>query len=243
MVEIGFHDIHPAVYMWHILGGAVSGILWYLCQPAPVSGFYFLFAIFNMFAIIVYIFGWFSDLTEDSWDWEQDEDDPREIGKWVIVGLLCVLGVSIVVSLYIQEAFSMIWVPMELSPLSLSGSATLAFVIALAGTWFAVVPGEEGLKTIFSSTFKSYEHFWHNVFPFGLQPARLLANSAWAILHIILGQNPVPFFFSVLIAGILWDIFSAKCGTILVSYFVHGLFNSAILIATFITTLGLTLVW
>ena len=114
---------------------------------------------------------------------------------------------------------------MELAPLSLSPSAVLTFLIGLVGTCFAVVPGEEGMKTALSSAvFKGYERYGLDI-PFFLHPARILvAIPAWAVLHVILGQNPWPFFFSVLIGGALWDFVSAKSGTAIVGYFIHGIF-------------------
>ena len=247
MVEIGFHDVHPAIYIWHLLAVIITCILIYVSRFDPnLAGFYFLFMFFNFAGLFAYVFGWFSDLTESSSDWDQGQDTPEEIGKWTIVGLFGLLVVSIVISAWMQGLFSMIWVPMELSPFSLTDGAVLAFVMAIAGTWFAVVPGEEGMKTALSSaTFKGYEHFgWSDSLPFCLHPARILvAVPSWAILHVILGQNAWPFFFSVFIGGILWDVVSARCGTIIASYFIHGLFNSSILITSFILSIGLTLVW
>ena len=245
MVDIGFHDVHPAVYIWHVLAVIITGILIYISRFDPaIAWFYFLFIVFNFAGLFSYVFGWFSDLTTSSDDWNQGEDDPKKIGLWTGIGLACLVVVSVVISAWMKGTFSMIWVPMELSPLSLADGATLAFVMAFAGTWFAVVPGEEGMKSALSSaTFKGYEHLGFDL-PFCLQPARILvAIPSWAVLHVILGQNAWPFFFSVFIGGILWDIVSAKCGTILVSYLIHGFFNSAILTVSFITSIGLTLVW
>ena len=244
MVEICFHDVHPAVYLWHVLGAGITGLLIYLSWGDAVVPFYFLFMSFNFAGIFAYVFGWFSDLTHNSDDWNHGEDDPKQIGIWTGVGLAALMGVSVIVSLYINEVFSIIWVPMDLTPLSLSSGVMLSFVFSLGATWFAVVPGEEGLKTLLSGTiFKGLESVLPGTPWFVMHPARLLANCAWAGLHVILGQNPWPFFLSVLIGGMLWDFVSARCGTILVSYFIHGLFNSLILIVTFITAIGLTLIW
>lgn len=245
-VDIGFHDVHPAIYLWHVLGVLLTGILIYVCRFDPtIMWCYFLFMIFSFAGLFAYVFGWFSDLTSASDDWESGEDEPKTIGIWVIVGLICLVVVSAIISVYTQEGFSMIWVPRELSPLSLSNTAVLPLIVGLVGTWFAVVPGEEGMKSALSATiFKGYEHLEWNIPFFCLQPARILvAIPSWAILHVILGQNAWPFFFSVFIGGVLWDYVSARCGTILVSYIIHGLFNSIILTVSFILLIGLTLVW
>ena len=248
MVDIGFHDVHPAIYIWHVLAVIITGILIYISRFDPnIVWFYFLFIVFNFAGLFTYVFGWFSDLTEASSDWDHGADEPTEIGIWTVIGLVGLVIASLIIGVVTMQQLTfevpILWVPMELSPFSLTDGAILAFVMALAGTWFAIVPGEEGMKTALSTTFKGYEHFGFDL-PFCLHPARILvAVPSWAVLHVILGQNAWPFFFSVFIGGVLWDVVSAKCGTILVSYLIHGLFNSAILTVSFISVIGLTVLW
>ena len=242
MVDL-FGDTNPVIYLWHVLGIVATCVLIYVSRFEPsIMWIYFVFLFCNIAGIFGYLFGWFEQLTYASSDWDQSEDSPQEVTKYVGVALGVLVVISAVVSVWIQEGYTLLWVPRELVPLSLGSSVFLTLFIGLLGTWGAVVPGEEGMKVALSATFKGYEFLNLDV-PFFLHPARLFAGAGWGMLHIILGQNAWPFFLSCFFGGMLWDFCSARCGTLLVGYVTHGIFNTIILVVTFILSLGITVLW
>lgn len=233
--------VNLALLIWMLLAIVASGISFFLTYPNPICVFHVFYCCMNFGGIIVYLIGFLDDLTEDSTDW--GERSPALTGNWTLIGLSLLFVISLFLGFVFGKFTPSFWVPQELYPLELEEVGTLLpFMMTLFGTWFSVVAGEEGMKITLSAFYKVYEHSDLQL-PFALHPARLLANGVWSVMHVLKGQYPFTFFFSVFASGTVMDSASAQSGTILTNYFIHALFNSLLLIASFLMGGALTIVW
>jgi hypothetical protein len=114
-----------------------------------------------------------------------------------------------------------------------------SFVTDLFGTWFSVVPGEESLKMSFAPINKAFDDL---ELPFAFQPASLMGSGVWAVEHVIKGQMPLTFAFSVFIVSLIMDTATAQSGTLLTRWLLHALFNTILLTFNFFSGGFLTIV-
>jgi hypothetical protein len=230
----------PSLLIWMLMGGVASVILFILTYPSLLCVWHLGYAVMDILAILVVLIGWLDDLTEASSDWEPDSS-PSSTGQWTCIALACLFVASLFLGVFLGKIMPCFDVPMKLYPLETSASL-LPLMINLVGTFFSVVTGEEGMKIVLSSFHKAYEHLGWEL-PFALHPARLLANGIWAPLHVWKGGYPLTFGISVFASGMIMDSASAQSGTILTNYFTHALFNSLILIASFLLTVLIIIKW
>ncbi|MCW4016759.1 MAG: hypothetical protein NWF06_10350 [Candidatus Bathyarchaeota archaeon] len=247
----------PSLLVWKILAVPVSFVLAFFTYLENESAAILLigFGVLNLASIcIVYVLdfltGWYSNIVESCSDWDDMNfsslSDAQRSYVLMLVGLIVLFIVSSVCGFFLSitgqiESFSFgFWVPNDLYPLSWSSSAVLGLGVSLLSTLFAVVPGEEGFKNCFLVINKAFSF---EGLPFCLQPCRLAANFFWALLHVVLGQNNPFFVVSVFLAGCIMDTVSARSGTIENNYRIHALFNSIIIIGSFVFSGVLTIVW
>jgi len=237
---LGLSDIHPGLLIWMFLAVPASGISFFLSYPDPSCMFHLFFCMMNLGAIFVMWSGWFQDLAEDSMDW--GDRSPSLTANWSLIGLAALFMVSLGLGfIFTNQLTPAFWVPHDLYPLALE-SSVLTFALAIFGTWFSVIPGEEGMKILISVVYKAYQKYdWE--LPFAFHPARLIGNAVWSVLHVIKGQYAYTFFFSVFVSGTVMDSSSAQSGTILTNYFIHALFNTFVLCGSFLLGGALTVVW
>ena len=239
---MGLRDVNPALILWILVSIVASGMSFFLLIDTSVASavFHLFFCIMNIGAFLAFLTGWFEDLTESSSDWE--ENSPSLTANWSLLGLSAVFLVSLGLGFIFTKSLTLaFWVPHDIYPLATSTGA-FGFLLSIFGTWFSVVPGEEGMKILASMIYKAYEKYEWDL-PFVLQPARLIGNAIWSVLHVVKGQYAYTFFFSVFVSGMVMDSSSAQSGTILTNYFIHALFNTFVLCGSFLLGGALTIVW
>lgn len=240
--------------LWNFLSGSLCFLFGFLIYPDIYGLILFGFSGLVAFNLILVIadkqLGWYDDITDNSSDWDDmDFSSSKDITNsfnWTLIGLAFLFVVSVAFGFVINGNFSVaFWVPKNIIPLSaIGGSAVFGFVLNLAITWFGTVPGEESFKNCVMTINKAFPQ-WD--LPFAFQPGRITANVLWAVMHIVLGQNPPAFFFSVFIGGCIMDVVAAQAGTNLANYYIHALFNTIVLVVpvvvSFISSGAITLVW
>ena len=232
----------PLLGIWSILAVPYCSVLFLITLPDPISYFYLFLALMTIGWIAAYP-TIFRRASQSSFDWNEDPD-MTGISGWTIVGLTGIMLISFLMAFYRHGSILQfwknpaLWVPQNLYPLSVEqttqSKGLYNFMIDLFSTWFAVVPGEESLKCLFSVLYRTYENTDVADAPFALQPFYLIGNLAWSIEHIIIGQNPFYFGFNVFACGELMGAASAQSGSYLTSWIIHGIFNSMILLASFL---------
>lgn len=236
-----YHD--PAIAIWAIFGAGCSSLLILITYPEPICIFYVFLTLMTgiWLGVSPTIF---TDTVEEMVDWKEEVEVDKVAG-WTIVGLILLFAATFIMSFLLGADISKaaIWVPSNMVP---SGyylmqmeakpiTGVNAFVLDLFATWFAVIPGEESLKSNFIVLYKVYERFsWSEEIPFAAQPAYVAGNGLWAVEHVIAGQNPPPFAANVFLCGTLMGEASAQSGTMLVSWLLHGIFNTLILVSILI---------
>lgn len=226
-------NMHPALLVWNLLSIPASALLFLLTFPNTMSVWYAFWAIMSLAGFSTMVTGLFDEVTEDSVDWEDDEDEPATLVNWWLVGTAIVFIVSLVFGLvFTGQITSSLWIPMNLFPLGMSAPQIYGFATDVFANTFSVVPGEESLVTSFSPL--------HKVFavegvPFALQPAVLMGRSSWALEHVIKGQLPLLFAVSVFVVGIVIDLVTARTGTRLTGWLIHWTYNLVLIIVSFLT--------
>jgi hypothetical protein len=239
--------IHPALLVWNLLSIPASALLFLLTFPSSMSMWYAFWAIMSGTGFTVMLLAYVDGLedysleavTEDSSDWEDDEDEPQTLTKWWLIGIVGVFIVSFAFGLVLTNTItSTLWIPMNLLPLAVSTPQIYGFVTDLFANTFCVVSGEESLVTSFSPLHKvlSLEGV-----PFAFQPAVLIGRGFWSVVHVILGQLPMLFAVSVFVVGIVIDLASARTGSRLTGWLLHWAYNCILIIASFLTAGVLTI--
>ena len=193
----------------------------------------------------------FKDASTSSFDWDEDPDE-RKISLWVIVGLIALFTVTFLMAFFHFEqlnTYSLMWVPSDpypfkgvkitypfLSTAETASGGLWAFTVDVFSTLFAVVTGEESLKSLFSVLWKAYGHLeGADRIPFALQPFWLVGVGFWATEHVIAGQNPPIFALNVFLCGVLMGFASAKSGSAVTMYIIHALYNLTVLFAVLLS--------
>jgi len=231
----------PLLGIWSILAVPYCSVLFLITLPDPISYFYLFLALMTVGWIAAYP-TIFRRASQSSFVWNEDPDGSK-ISVWTVMGLIGIFIVSLITAFFRAGDISKFWenpafwVPANLYPLSVEQTAQSRglynFMTDLFSTWFAVVPGEESLKCLFSVFYRTYEDTDVADAPFALQPFYIFGNVAWSVEHVLIGQNPFYFGFNVFACGELMGAASAQSGTYLASWIIHGLFNSLILLASF----------
>jgi len=211
-----------------------------------MSIFYLFLCLMVVGWIAVSASGLFKEAKESTFDWEEDPDE-QTISKWVMLGLIGLFAVTFFMTFIhvgqIPTSWDQLvfWVPTNLYPLQeiqlkAQGGVLYALMFDLFGTWVAVVPGEESLRALFAVFYKAYERFdWAEDLPFALQPFWIAGNGTWAAEHVLAGQNPPIFALNVFLCGELMGTAAAQSGSYVTSWIIHGLFNTIILLAIFLS--------
>lgn len=243
---------HPGLLIWMLLAvpggfGAIFAtpdsynnlLIAFLCVDVAALGFVFFCG--HVPGIDLY-----QQVTEKASDWDQDADfadvdNTRRNFVLMLSGLALVFIMSLSLGWFFSggELKVAFWIP----TLSLNMSELTPLFMAILITFFCVVPGEEGLKIMFMPVNKMFPESWVDGLPFCCQPGRIAANSFWSAFHVYFMQAPYTFAISVFMAGCIMDTISAQAGTILPNYYIHGLFNVLLIIATFVMVGALTLIW
>lgn len=243
--QIAEYYDNPADFMWRALACVCGGFLVFQTYPNPVSVFHLLMLVFNLSGIVIIPLA-FKGMVEDVADWEEETELPK-VGTFTLASVAGIAILSFILGVFTGEMDpatklpfkSAIWVPTMLYPLSTETLATsgglYSFFMDIFATIFSVVPGEESLVELFSPLFRAYEDFsWASAIPYAFQPAVLIGRVVWATWHIIKGQYPFFFFFTVLGAGIILDYFTAKSGTTLTKRVGHGGWNCLVQVGKFV---------
>lgn len=230
--------LHPALLVWSVLALPVSGISFLITFPSPMSTFHLFWMIMNLTGLVVLVTGIFHDYAEESSDWEE-EQAVDQISSWTLIGLASLFAISLVLSVALGKISFSIDVPFNLYPLQQTPDVVVAtptynFVSDVFGTWFSVVPGEENMKKTFMVLHTVYADTSLAEVPFALQPAMLLGNIVWSVEHVFRGQLPLVFAGTVFISGIGMDASTARTGTPLTGWLIHGMFNSILLFSSFL---------
>lgn len=230
--------IHAGLLVWNLLSVPASALLFILTFPSSMSVWYAFWAIMSLAGFITMWLGLFDDVTEDSGDWEDGEDEPSTLTSYWLLGAVGVFMVSLGFGLLLTNTIrSTLWVPMNLFPLAVSTPQVYGFVTDIFANTFSVVSGEESLVTSFSPLHKVLSL---DGAPFAFQPAVLMGRGVWSIAHVILGQLPLVFAVSVFCAGIVIDLATARTGSRLTGWLIHWGFNIILIIASFLTVVVLT---
>lgn len=240
MADIFFH---PAQAIWSIFAVGGSFLLFFILLQTnlQLATFYLALGVLTL-AGLVTLPTTFKDAAENSVDWNERVESNRT-AKYLVVGLFGLGIASTLIGVLAQGSFtplsvvsgatSLLWVPRNLLPLE-AASVSFKFTSDVFATVFAVVPGEESLKTLFTPLFKAYEQTsWADKLPFALQPAIVTGVSFWSALHVILLQQPWFFFFTAFFAGEIMMWMSALSGAYLNSWLIHALWNIGILLITY----------
>jgi len=244
LVDIGEH---PGLLMWMLLAvpGGFGAIF---ATPDSYNNLLIAFLAVDIAALIfVFILplraDWYHAVTENASDWDQnadftDTDDTRRNFVLMLGGLALVFVMSLGLGWFFSggELKVAFWIP----TLSLDPTVFMSLLIAILITIFCVIPGEEGLKIMFMPVNKVFPDL--NL-PFCFQPGRIAGNSFWSVFHVFFLQAPLTFAISVFVAACIMDTISAQAGTILPNYYIHGLFNVLLIVATFVMGGALTLIW
>lgn len=233
-------NIHPALLVWNLLSIPASALLFLLTFPSSMSVWYAFWAIMSLAGFSTMVTGLFDDVTEDSSDWEDGEDEePATLVNWWLIGAACAFIISLLSGLVLtSQITSTLWIPMNLFPLGMSSPQIYGFATDIFANTFSVVPGEESLVTSFSPLHKVL-----NIegLPFAFQPAVLMGRGTWAIEHVIKGQLPLMFAVSVFLVGIMIDLVTARTGTRLTGWLIHWTYNLVLIIVSFLTAGIITL--
>jgi hypothetical protein len=226
----------PVLFIWAVLSLGASGLLLLISQNNPIMIFY-LFLTLSTFAWLIVAPTVFKETAHSSVDWNE-EVDFKKVLKLSALGILALLIIGFIFStLFFGQVSSAIWVPSTLVPLALTGSGFTVLMSNLFATTFAVVPGEESGKAIFTVLFRAYHNAkWAEKLPFAIQPAVMSGFAFWAAEHVVAGQYPLVFALNVFVAGLVMTTLAAQSGTYLTSWVIHLGYNCIILIIAFVST-------
>lgn len=194
-------------------------------------------------------------------DWEEKPSAPR-LMAWVCVGLISVLGVSVLASALItafEKLFSVWWVPMDIwaeavvvRPRDVQVSITIkdiwvasfgvSSVLAyqLFTNFFLVATAEEyvkfvgiaALKRAFSTKFTDIM-LGRTVIPFSEILAVLIVTGIWAEAHAIAAYSDPSLVAVAFMGGLVIYITARLAETVLAAILVHGLYNCTVILLSY----------
>jgi hypothetical protein len=235
--KIGDLYSDPVLAIWSFLSLPASGLLLLISLNNPIMVFY-LFLTLSTFAWLIAAPTVFKETAHASVDWNE-EIDFKKVLSLSVLGIAALLIIGFAFStLFFGQISSAIWVPSTLLPLALTGSGFTVLMSNLFATTFAVVPGEESGKAIFTVLFRAYHNAgWAEKLPFALQPAVMAGVVYWAAEHVAAGQYPLVFALNVFVSGLVMKTLAAQSGTYLTSWIIHLGYNFSILITAFVSSL------